>query len=94
MHKASISGAARVPSARESKIYFCGPSNKTAKFKVKNIHESVEKTKPKHLPSVTFVIFRSNKVRLILETHVSKATTRRKLTLRRFYSFFSKNTHF
>jgi len=41
--------------------------------KWKNRHESAQKTKPKHLLYVTSVIFRSNKVRSVLETHSTKA---------------------
>jgi len=44
-------------------------------LKWKNWHESAKKTKPKHLLCVTsVVIFRSNKVRSTLETHLTKAT--------------------
>jgi len=49
-------------------------SRSTAEFEVKSRHKSVEKTKPKHLLCITSVIFRSNKVRLMLETHSTKAT--------------------
>jgi len=38
------------------------------------MHESVEKTKPKHLLCVISVIFRSNKVRSMLETHTKETT--------------------
>jgi len=51
---------------------FAPPPSKNAEFEVKNRHESAEKTK--HLLCVTSVIFRSNKVRLMLETHSTKAT--------------------
>jgi len=40
---------------------------------VKMGHESAEKTKPKYLGCVTSVIFRSNKIRSMLETHSTKA---------------------
>jgi len=36
---------------------------------MEKLHESAEKTKPKYLLCVTSVIFQSNKVRSLLETH-------------------------
>jgi len=58
-----------------AKSIFAPPPTKTAEFKVKNRHEKPEKTKPKYLLCVTSVIFRSNKVLSMLETHSTKAPT-------------------
>jgi len=59
---------------RSRENYFAPPPTKIAEIEVKNRHEIVEKTKLKHLLCITSVIFRSNKVRSMLETHSTKAT--------------------
>jgi len=69
-----VHGEARVPTARGKKIFLCPHQQKLQSLKWKNRHESAEKAKSKHLLCVTSVIFRSNKVRSMLETHSTKAT--------------------
>jgi len=41
----------------EAKYIFARPPSKTAEFEVKNRHESVEKTKPKHLLVLLLLFF-------------------------------------
>jgi len=53
----------------EGENIFAPPPTKTAEFEVKNLRKNAEEAKAEHLLFITSVIFRSNTMRLTLETY-------------------------